>query len=177
MTTLQDYYREIIQQEYDVTLESALGTGICQECGFSSCVCGGPGMNTYWESNGKYQDLYDALWFQVPREGKSERRHIELVRNIGKLYHDMFNNGFGNLDVLMNHWRNLSYSHTKFCGQECAVEDFKAIDCLFDDWMEDDEIGGDWFYDEMIQRRIWTLMEKLCNAVILYAAKVEGVIE
>ena len=52
---------------------------------------------TYWGSRGKYQKLYDTLYAQlVPNSGKADTPAGELLRQISRVYHDLYNNGWGN---------------------------------------------------------------------------------
>ena len=55
----------------------------------------------YWNHQGNFQKELDTLWSKlVPSEGKAKTMHGELLRCATKLYYDVFNNGFGNADVL-----------------------------------------------------------------------------
>lgn len=49
---------------------------------------------SYWNENGKYQDVFDVLWSKwVPQSGESIYRYGEIVRGIGRLGHEYYNNG------------------------------------------------------------------------------------
>ena len=53
--------------------------------------------NSYWDHTGKFQEDYDRLYSQlVPLSGKCETLEGELLRSVSKIYHDYYNNGFGN---------------------------------------------------------------------------------
>jgi hypothetical protein len=54
---------------------------------------------TYWNEKGKHQAEYDELVKQVPGSGKAEAEHIELLRCIGNVYYDCYNNGGCNLNI------------------------------------------------------------------------------
>ena len=57
---------------------------------------------TYWDNCGRYQEDYDRLFPQlVPKVGNADTKDGELLRSISKLYYDLFNNGWGNWDVLL----------------------------------------------------------------------------
>lgn len=53
---------------------------------------------TYWENTGKYQTEYDALKPLLPLLREADKPHIELLRKLGNVYYDCYNNGGCNLD-------------------------------------------------------------------------------
>lgn len=54
---------------------------------------------TYWNQTGRFEQLYRDLTAKlVPEEGKSLTPHGELLRAIGRIYYDWFNNGGCNFD-------------------------------------------------------------------------------
>jgi hypothetical protein len=51
----------------------------------------------YWSQVGKYQDLYEVFWHRyIPSEGEASTTRGEILRCIGRLYYDCFNNGLCN---------------------------------------------------------------------------------
>lgn len=51
----------------------------------------------YWGGNGKHQKEYELLHSElVPAMGMAETVEGEILRAISRIYHDYFNNGFGN---------------------------------------------------------------------------------
>lgn len=62
--------------------------------------------NTYWDSNGRYQDAIDALQARVPAEGpvKHPGRHkaLERFRVASNCYYDLYNNGLCNRAAQFN---------------------------------------------------------------------------
>ena len=56
-------------------------------------------MGTYWENTGKYQSVYDHLLGLglVPAEGPAPTHAGEVLRSLGNVYYDYFNNGGGNI--------------------------------------------------------------------------------
>jgi hypothetical protein len=49
---------------------------------------------TYFEEEGAYQEEYNRLWNElVPSRGAAQTINGELIRTIGRLTHDFFNNG------------------------------------------------------------------------------------
>lgn len=49
--------------------------------------------NTYWNHNGKYQELSDRIQKLIPRSGECEDPKLELFRVVGNAYYDIYNNG------------------------------------------------------------------------------------
>lgn len=136
-------------------------------------------MNTYWNNNGKYQELYDKIKGLVPAMGKADRIHVELLRNVSKLYHDFYNNGLGNLDVLYTvHWYNLFFARDKYLGGEFTLDDLSMVEDIFDDWFVayEDHWEEGLSYEDLVALGLDELLEKLSNAVILFAAEKEGLV-
>ena len=51
-------------------------------------------MGSYWNHKGKYQKEYDAMRDRlVPIEGKAPTPYGEVLRVMGNLYYDHYNNG------------------------------------------------------------------------------------
>lgn len=51
----------------------------------------------YWNGVGKYQSLYDTFWERyVPLAGEADSPRGELLRNVGRIYHEYYNNGLCN---------------------------------------------------------------------------------
>lgn len=49
---------------------------------------------SYWNGNGKYQSVYDKLWNDlVPGAGEAETTEGELIRAVGRLSYEWYNNG------------------------------------------------------------------------------------
>lgn len=56
--------------------------------------------NTYWEHNGKHQDVMEKMMPLVPAYGEcAEGSLLELYRVMQGAYYDLFNNGLGNVEV------------------------------------------------------------------------------
>jgi hypothetical protein len=142
--------------------------------------------NTYWNNDGKYQSLYTKLYEQVPPEGKADKVHIDLLRNVSNLYYDLYNNGFGNCDVLHLQWEHLAYHSFEIISEEIDSVEFGKAERIVDDWMHASESDAyiwddeeDFYepvpdFEELEKRGFCELMEKLTNAVVIYAAKKEG---
>ena len=127
---------------------------------------------TYWNNDGQYQKAYDALYKKlVPDMGNANSAHGELLRNISKLYHDWYNNGWGNLDVLSSHWNNIVYWRDDLfkLGMFTPYEYGNMFDLVGFRWSElEDSPRGE--YDEIPWRQLPTYLESLLNTIIVYAA-------
>lgn len=75
----------------------------------------------YFEGNGAYQNEYDGLWDRmVPASGMAKTLNGELVRAVGRLTHEYFNNGNGNARV--SHWHT-EETECFHCHGSGTVED------------------------------------------------------
>lgn len=54
--------------------------------------------NSYWNSKGKHQDLYNKVVKFVPTMGEcpKDKPKLERLRRAANCYYDLFNNGLGN---------------------------------------------------------------------------------
>ena len=80
---------------------------------------------SYWHGTGLKQELYDAIWTEfVPMSGESTEVKGELVRIIGRIQHEYFNNG--NINA---------------CDGEEITEDVEVCEDVYNDetgeWEED----------------------------------------
>jgi hypothetical protein len=54
-------------------------------------------MARFWSNKHELSAIKEKLWDEfMPASGKSEYVEIECLRAVNRLYHDFFNNGFGN---------------------------------------------------------------------------------
>lgn len=54
-------------------------------------------QDTYWNNQGKHQEAYQKLANELlPDSGKADTLHGELLRALGKIYYDYYNNGMCN---------------------------------------------------------------------------------
>ena len=62
----------------------------------------------YWNEQGRYQFEYRDYWKQlVPETGEADTDEGNALIAISKIYHDVFNNGAGNIvneDVDVDDW-------------------------------------------------------------------------
>lgn len=87
---------------------------------------------TYWNGNGKYQELADKLDPLIPREGEADKFHIEMYRIMSRLYCDYHNNRLGNFDVMQDWYDYLKrfvdvYAHIATAEAYCIYDAFEAI--------------------------------------------------
>ena len=54
-------------------------------------------MNTYWNSNGKYQDWVDKTSETMPDMYYTDNKFMNIFIAMNKVYYDIYNNGGGNL--------------------------------------------------------------------------------
>ena len=92
---------------------------------------------SYWNGNGAYQKESNRLWKElVPNSGEAETINGELIRCIGRLTYDYFNNGNCNVVEITQH-------ECESCGgsgyEDPLDEDYEQEDC----W----NCGGDIYLD------------------------------
>ncbi len=83
---------------------------------------------TYWNSNGKHQDLADALRTRIPDSGEVRdveyNPKLEKYRLMMNCYHDLYNNGLCNRRAeFTKHFKMPKYA---------AEADAKAVDACMD---------------------------------------------
>jgi 2'-5' RNA ligase len=55
------------------------------------------GDKAYWQGNGDHQKEYELLWEDlVPASGEASSPVGEALRQVSRIYYDLYNNGFGN---------------------------------------------------------------------------------
>lgn len=75
----------------------------------------------YFEGNGAYQKEYDELWkIHVPLMGLASTLNGELIRAVGRLTHEYFNNG--NCNARVEHYRTVTY-YCSTCHGTGTLED------------------------------------------------------
>jgi hypothetical protein len=132
---------------------------------------------TYWNSNGAYQELADALQKQVPAEGHAEMQEIEHYRLVCNTYYDYNNNGWSsgvvNLHVLEAMIDCTSLEQVIYdSGNQDAIAAFQRIQDGIQEYqvdLEEDEGDEDiiCFVDGAGTPHFDALLEELMNAVIL----------
>ena len=121
---------------------------------------------TYWNGNGRHQELYNAQWGElVPDLGKAGSLQGEVLRAASRLYYRRFNDG----DRIENHgtrpdssaedaWGFLHEAHTLLPGGE-GRDALKAIA----DMVADAALART---DDEYER----VLERIADAATLYAA-------
>lgn len=101
--------------------------------------------NTYWCEKGKYQEQYDSIEHLVPDRGESDDPAIELLRCMGNIYYDVYNNGGCNFDVLHKEIKHLN----KFMLSQNVNIDWLGLDYKYDpNKVWEDEIETWWDEEE-----------------------------
>lgn len=54
---------------------------------------------TYWNKNGKYQNVYDKLSLLIPKVNLTDHSYMNLLITFGNLYYDLYNNNLCNKDI------------------------------------------------------------------------------
>ena len=74
--------------------------------------------NSYWNNNGKHQQLADKLQKLIPAQGSVERprknRSLEHFRKAVNCYYDLYNNGLCNRVAEFRNVFDISSSHYKY---------------------------------------------------------------
>ena len=99
---------------------------------------------SYWYGTGLKQELYNAIWEKfVPKSGESTEVKGELVRIIGRIQHEYFNNG--NINA---------------CECEEIVEDVEVCDEIYNE--ETGEFEEDYYIGQEV-------VDVVCNITDFYA--------
>jgi len=118
--------------------------------------------NSYWNSRGTYQDLYDKLRPLIPISGEVDGKNnkaLERLRKAANVYYDVFNNG------LCNRGKQF-YGVFKF-----AASNFKRTR------YDRDYRGRMVTRQEIMFDRIARPMDERMDEIILAAAKEQGIVQ
>lgn len=88
--------------------------------------------HSYWDGNGRYQNIYDLLYSQVPFVGRADNEHIEAIRCVSAIAYDIYNNGGCNLVGQQHQEEEDYYTYNISWGN--YEEEFKFIE----DYLNDD---------------------------------------
>ena len=144
--------------------------------------------HSYWQSNGKYQELADKLAKLIPSLGACDNDALELMRVVSNLYYDLYNNGLCNADHRLPPVQDMM---RKYKQQLLAYMTQEQYERVYGCWEErhydeeDDEgfiwsvAGGDYYPDYDHEAGWFTLeleqaFEALADASVLIAAKELG---
>jgi hypothetical protein len=127
---------------------------------------------TYWNGNGRHQELYDRLYTElVPDSGPADTYYGEILRAISNVYYDVYNNGCANLAFSMREdvetvvdWRGLRIVDGKR-AQNVLRDALTALDYPFDDEDDDDASPFDGLVDS---DPFLSDLESLTDAIILW---------
>jgi len=84
---------------------------------------------TYWNNEGKYQGEYDQLYLLlVPDMDHANTKVGKLLRSISKVYHDIYNNGGCNFDVLRAELNRVNAWIRKYLPEKAEMQCKKLTD-------------------------------------------------
>jgi hypothetical protein len=118
--------------------------------------------NTYWNNDGKYQEQYDILKQKIPSRSKAKESHIDLVRCMGNIYYDTYNNGGCNFDVRIDEFQHILY-YTDELLETCEISQIELSAFAL---KYKNSLNG--IYQNLFDG-FAALLEKVANAVIKYA--------
>ena len=128
---------------------------------------------TYWNKTGKHQDLYVRIHPQlVPSIGESKYAAGELLRIASNVYHDMYNNGGGNVDVWYQKWESItSIWRDKIVAKlgRKGQSFFFDLKKTFKEMHDCFEKNFSYYYDsEFFELNVWQKnLERTLDAIIL----------
>lgn len=135
-------------------------------------------MGDYWNRTGKHEKLYRMLWDKlVPDTGMARTTHGEALRVVSRIYNDYYINGFGNVGALYDMWRwlyRIRDDYTELGITERELEKFSGLmlDCFFAE-----EEDNRFTFEELEEKGMGRLLEKLADSVIVYAGMTQRQIE
>lgn len=130
---------------------------------------------TYWNENGKYQEVFNTLWGKyVPSVGEVRLDNrklesvIEAIRCANNVYYDVFNNGGCNIVDVDSDWGTDHYIREDYNKMFEKIDKFYGTGWLKDRLFQ--KAVSDWNdYDDDISNEC----EKMMNAVLEAAIKLE----
>ena len=125
--------------------------------------------NTYWGIDGKHQKTYDRLKVLIPDNGRADSMHIELLRCASNLYHDFYNNGAGNLSVLVEEISLIRNWGEEIKAKMRSVRGPSPFDKIIDACMAD-AVNESNLISTMLENRVTAVYdgyEKIMDAIIL----------
>jgi hypothetical protein len=120
---------------------------------------------SFWNSNSPMQERYEELFEKlVPTFGESITSHGELLRCVGRIYYDRYNNGFGN-GPFDDEFKIIVSSEAQIL-QHLSHDDLREFKRAFKNMnLGERQIDDEWVGDES--------MEKLMAAVVKVADQCE----
>ena len=115
--------------------------------------------DTYWNSNGKYQELYKEIFKYVPKEGDSNDTRLQAVISVNRLYYDIFNNGG---------WNTTSDAQPFLYIKSILIHDeFPALQALFECFDEENlDDDGESRNTDHLMEAAYIEAEKMVNKTI-----------
>ena len=97
-------------------------------------------INTYWHNEGKEQKLYNSIWkTDVPVSGECETVKGELVRIIGHIQYEYFNNG--NINSCKTIYEDVEYEEVINVLNEETGEWEDEIETYYESECVDTDVG------------------------------------
>lgn len=128
------------------------------------------GEQTYWNHEGKYQELSEKIEKLIPASGECEDPNLEMFRLVSNAYYDCYNNGACNC----HRFEELRDRLIKTANLPFTPEEWKVFkDWLSDAAAEDREfyMFSNWGNLSECDRQILEFFERLADWVALNAVK------
>lgn len=114
---------------------------------------------TYWNHNGKHQDVAERMNPLVPRQGEcTEGSLLELFRVASNAYYDLYNNGMGNAEVrlpsLIDEIGGLREKGVITQASEAVQSAIEEIITFHNEYMDAEATAG-WVGDEDDEDEYW----------------------
>lgn len=132
-----------------------------------------PKGQSYWNSTGIYQKEYNDLTKLVPDMGEANTMHGEMIRCVGRLYHDFCNNGNYNA---IDHTVETETHDCSECNGSGEVEErndetgetemVSCGDCCGSGEYEED-VDGEAFINPFFKKMIDFLRQKVSDKTVI----------
>lgn len=132
-----------------------------------------PKGQSYWNSTGIYQKEYNILTKLVPDMGEANTMHGEMIRCVGRLYHDFCNNGNCNA---IDHTVETETHDCSECNGSGEVEErndetgetemVSCGDCCGSGEYEED-VDGEAFINPFFKKMIDFLRQKVSDKTVI----------
>lgn len=133
-------------------------------------------MQTYWNDEGKYQELSEKIQKFIPASGECEDPNLETFRLVGNAYYDCYNNGacnFHRFQVLRDRLKTLNLPFTP--------EEWETLKDWLDEAGDENRDNGYMFYNwgdlPESDRQILDFFERLADWATLNAIECLPLVE
>jgi len=106
--------------------------------------------NTYWNHNGRYENIAEQLMEKVPNKGRSDNTNIEAWRVAVNTYYDLYNNGMCNWEQKKDDFETLLTVKLSKKGQTSLRQILQILPATgdTDDCPNCDGQGEAWYEEE-----------------------------